>query len=107
MKKSVPVLVDNIGESYMFQGPFSKIVAMLNSYLEEHPDAYIERRVQDYADDYDFCVYYNREETDEEYAKRKAAEIEEANENRLKMELKIAQIQKEAAAFGICVTMEK
>lgn len=54
----------------MFDGSISKIVAMLNSYLEDHPDAYIERRVQDFSDEYDFCVYYDREETDEEYAAR-------------------------------------
>ena len=69
-KKRVPVMVDNIGGAYMFEGAVSEVVSMLNGYLGKYPDAYIERRVQDYSDDYEFVVYYDREETDAEYAHR-------------------------------------
>lgn len=100
MKKSVPVFVENIGGAYMFAGPISKIVAMLNSYLEDHPDAYIETRVQDFSDDYDFCVYYDREETDEEYAARVQQDIDY---QKRRMERLIA----EAKSLGVRVVSDE
>lgn len=88
-----------------FTGVIEDVIERIQVVQRDYPGSIIE-----WDSDGCICEYFLkvfRDETDEEYAKRKAAEIEEANENRLKLERKIAQLQKEAATFGIRVTMEK
>lgn len=69
-RRRVPVKIDSIGGGYMFEGRVSEAVSMLSRYLDKYPDAYIERQIQDYSDDYEFVVYYDRDETDAEYEHR-------------------------------------
>lgn len=91
-------------ESFL-TGKIEDVIERLQQVQRDYPESTLEYESDGYV--CEFNLTWLRDETDEEYAKRKAAEIEEANENRLKLERKIAKLQKEAAAFGICVTMEK
>ena len=91
-------------ESFL-TGKIEDVIERLQMLQRDYPESTIECESDGYT--YEFNLIWLRDETDEEYAKRKAAEIEEANENRLKMERKIAKLQAEAASFGIRVTMEK
>ncbi len=86
-------------------GEIEDVIERLQVVQRDYPESTIEYESDGYV--CEFNLTWLRDETDEEYAKRKAAEIEEANENRLKLERKIAKLQKEAAAFGIRVSMEK
>ena len=89
----------------IFTGKIEDVIKRLQVVQRDYPESTIEYESDGYV--CEFNLTWLRDETDEEYAKRKAAEIEEANENRLKLERKIAKLQKEAAAFGIRVSMEK
>ncbi len=91
-------------ESFL-TGKIEDVIERLQQVQRDYPEPTLEYESDGYV--CEFNLTWLRDETDEEYAKRKAAEIEEANENRLKLERKIAKLQKEAAAFGIRVTMEK
>lgn len=106
MSDRLKVVVRKYLHETFLTGKIEDVIERLQVVQRDYPESTIEYE----SDGYD-CEFFNltwlRDETDEEYAKRKAAEIEEANENRLKLERKIAKLQKEAAAFGIRVSMEK
>lgn len=85
-----------------FAGVIEDVIERLQVVQRDHPGSRI-----NWVDQYEFVLEWTRDETDSEYTARKAAEIKEANEKRIKLEKKIARLQEEAAAFGIRVSMEK
>lgn len=91
-------------ESFL-TGKIEDVIERLQQVQRDYPESTLEYESDGYV--CEFNLTWLRDETDEEYAKRKAAENKEANEQRVYLEWKIAQLQKEAAAFGIRVTMEK
>lgn len=91
-------------ESFL-TGKIEDVIERLQQVQRDYPESTLEYKSDGYI--CEFNLTWLRDETDEEYAKRKAAENKEANEQRVYLEWKIAQLQKEAAAFGIRVTMEK